>query len=254
MTGGRLSGKTAIVTGSTKGIGFGIARAFVREGARVIVNSRSAEDCARVARDLGSSAVAMAADLSRSDEVRRLAKESLAAFGGTVDILVNNAGQPRVAPSESLAESDYRYTLDLNLNGCFLLTQEVVHGMLAAGSGNVIHVSSMNGTVPFPQRLAYCVSKAGLNMMTKVMAIEWAARGVRVNAIAPGYVQTEFITMLTAKGIVDADKLAQRTPMGRIGTPEEIGEVAVFLASSAASFITGEILTVDGGWSSYGYL
>jgi NAD(P)-dependent dehydrogenase (short-subunit alcohol dehydrogenase family) len=254
VTDGRLSGKTAIVTGSTKGIGLGIARAYVREGARVIVNSRSTEDCARVARELGPSAFAVAADLSRSDEVRRFAKESIEGLGGTVDILVNNAGQPRVAPSESLAESDYRYTLDLNLNGCFVLTQEVVQGMLAAGSGTVIHVSSMNGTVPFPQRLAYCVSKAGLNMMTKVMAIEWAARGVRVNAIAPGYVQTEFITMLSAKGIVDADKLARRTPMGRIGTPEEIGEVAVFLASSAASFITGEILTVDGGWSSYGYL
>ncbi len=118
----------------------------------------------------------------------------------------------------------------------------------------VIHVSSMNGTVPFPHRLAYCVSKAGLNMMTKVMAIEWAARGVRVNAIAPGYVQTEFITMLSAQGVIDPNQLARRTPMGRIGTPEEIGEVAVFLASSAASFITGEILTVDGGWSSYGYL
>jgi NAD(P)-dependent dehydrogenase (short-subunit alcohol dehydrogenase family) len=254
VTDGRLSGKTAIVTGSTKGIGLGIARAYVREGARVIVNSRSAEDCARIARELGSSSVAVAADLSRSDEVRRLAKESLAAFGGRVDILVNNAGQPRVAPSESLAESDYRYTLDLNLNGCFILTQEIVAGMLSAGSGSIIHVSSMNGSVPFPQRLAYCVSKAGLNMMTKVMAIEWAARGVRVNAIAPGYVQTEFITMLSAKGLIDPKQLARRTPMGRIGTPDEIGEVAVFLASSAASFITGEILTVDGGWSSYGYL
>jgi NAD(P)-dependent dehydrogenase (short-subunit alcohol dehydrogenase family) len=251
---GRLEGKTAIVTGSTKGIGLGIARAYVREGARVVINSRSAADCASVARELGSAAVAVAADLSRSDEVRRLAKESLAALDGTVDILVNNAGQPRVAPSESLPEADYRYTLDLNLNGCFVLTQEIVHGMLAAGSGAIIHVSSMNGSVPFPQRLAYCVSKAGLNMMTKVMAIEWAARGVRVNAIAPGYVQTEFITMLSARGILDAEKLARRTPMGRIGTPEEIGEVAVFLASPAASFITGEILTVDGGWSSYGYL
>jgi len=251
---GRLEGKTAIVTGSTKGIGLGIARAYVREGARVVVNSRSAADCASVARELGSAAVAVAADLSRSDEVRRLAKESLAALDGTVDILVNNAGQPRVAPSESLPEADYRYTLDLNLNGCFVLTQEIVHGMLAAGRGTIIHVSSMNGSVPFPQRLAYCVSKAGLNMMTKVMAIEWAARGVRVNAIAPGYVQTEFITMLSARGILDAEKLARRTPMGRIGTPEEIGEVAVFLASPVASFITGEILTVDGGWSSYGYL
>jgi len=254
VTESRLAGKTAIVTGSTKGIGLGIARAYVREGARVVVNSRSVEDCARVVRELGPAAVAVAADLSRSDEVRRLAEEALRVLDGRVDILVNNAGQPRVAPSESLAESDYRYTLDLNLNGCFVLTQEVVRGMLDAGSGNVIHVSSMNGTVPFPQRLAYCVSKAGLNMMTKVMAIEWAARGVRVNAIAPGYVQTEFITMLSARGVLDPGALARRTPMGRIGTPEEIGEVAVFLASPAASFITGEILTVDGGWSSYGYL
>lgn len=250
----RLQGKTAIVTGSTKGIGFAIAKLYVQEGARVIVNSRSGEDCGRVARELGPAATPVAADLSRSDEVRRLAREAQAALGGAVDILVNNAGQPRVAPSESLDEGEYRYTLDLNLNGCFVLTQEIVAGMLAAGSGIVIHVSSMNGSVPFPQRLAYCVSKAGLNMMTKVMAIEWASRGVRVNAIAPGYVQTEFITMLSAKGIIDSAQLARRTPMGRIGTPEEIGEVAVFLATSAASFITGEILTVDGGWSSYGYL
>ena len=250
---GRLEGKTAIITGSTKGIGLGIARAYLREGARVVVNSRSPEDCAAVARELGPAAVAVPADLSRSDEVRRLAAEAQAALGG-VDILVNNAGQPRVAPSESLSEVDYRYTLDLNLNGCFVLTQEVVQGMLALGSGSIIHVSSMNGSVPFPQRLAYCVSKAGLNMMTKVMAIEWAARGVRVNAIAPGYVRTEFITMLSAQGILDAEKLARRTPMGRIGTPEEIGEVAVFLASPASSYITGEILTLDGGWSSYGYL
>ncbi len=202
---GRLQGKTAIVTGSTKGIGLGIARAYVREGARVIVNSRNAADCARTARELGPAAVPIAADLSLTDEVRRLAREARQAFAGRVDILV-------------------------------------------------IHVSSMNGTVPFPHRLAYCVSKAGLNMMTKVMAIEWAVRGVRVNAIAPGYVETEFITSLSATGILDRDKLARRTPMGRIGTPEKIGEVAVFLASPASSFITGEILTADGGWSAYGDL
>jgi len=106
--------------------------------------------------------------------------------------------------------------VDGNVNGCFVPTQEVVRGMLALGSRFIIHVSSMNGSVPFPQRLAYCVSTAGLNMMTKVMAIEWAARGVRVNAIAPGYVQTEFITILSAAGILDAEKIARRTPMGRI--------------------------------------
>ena len=254
MTGRRLEGKAALVTGSTKGIGLGIARAYAREGARVIVNSRSPEDCARIARELGESAVSIAADLSYADEVRRLAREARAAVGGRIDILVNNAGQPRVAPSESLPEADYRYTMDLNLTCCLILTQEVVGDMLAAGDGCIIHVSSINGSVPFPQRLAYCVSKAGLNMMTRVMAIEWAAHGVRVNAIAPGYVETEFITMLSARGVLDAAQLARRTPMGRIGKPEEIGEVAVFLASPAASFITGEIVTADGGWSAYGYL
>ena len=112
----------------------------------------------------------------------------------------------------------------------------------------------MNGTMPFPQRLAYCVSKAGVNMLTRVLAIEWAGSGVRVNCIAPGYVETPFLTGLSAKGILDLGALARRTPLGRLGTPEEIGEAAVFLASDAASFVTGEVLTVDGGWSAYGYL
>src|SRR5712692_6687561 len=246
----RLAGKTAVVTGGTKGIGLGIARAFAREGARVVVNSRDAADCAAVAKAL-SGAVPIAADLAKSDEARRLAREAVRALGA-VDILVNNAGQPRVAPSEELPEADYRYTLDLNLNAYFILGQAVVRGMLERRSGTIINVGSMNGSVAFPQRLAYCASTAGINMMTKVMAIESAAWGVRVNAIAPGYVETEFITLLSAKGLIDPKQLARRTPMGRIGRPEEIGEVAVFLASSGASFITGEILTADGGWSAYG--
>jgi NAD(P)-dependent dehydrogenase (short-subunit alcohol dehydrogenase family) len=251
---GRLEGQTAIVTGSTKGIGLAIARAFVREGARVVVNSRAADDCAATARELGPAAVPIAADLSRSAEARRLARDAEAALGGGPDVLVNNAGQPRVAPTEDLPEPDYRYTLDLNLNAYFVLSQAVVRSMLARGRGVIVNVSSMNGSVPFPQRLAYCVSKAGVDMMTRVMAIEWADRGVRVNAIAPGYVETDFIRGLARRGILDLDRLARRTPMARLGRGEEIAEAAVFLASSAASYITGEILTVDGGWSAYGYL
>jgi len=252
-----LEGKTAIVTGSTKGIGLGIARAYAREGARVIVNSRNARESEQVAAEIrarGGRAVAIAADLSRSDEVRRLAREGAEALDGRVDILVNNAGHPRVAPSVELAEADYRYTLDLNLNAYFLLSQEVARGMLARGRGAIVNVSSINGTIAFPQRLAYCVSKAGVNMLTKVLAIEWAARGVRVNAIAPGYVRTEMVGALAEQKILDEAVLSRRTPMGRLGTAEEIAEAAVYLASDAASYVTGAVLTIDGGWMAYGYI
>ncbi len=126
--------------------------------------------------------------------------------------------------------------------------------MLERKSGSIINVTSVNGTLAFPKRLAYCVSKAGGNMLTKVLAIEWAASGVRVNAIAPGYVETEFIQGLSAKGLLDLPALGRRTPLGRLGTPAEIGEAAVFLANDAASFVTGEVFTVDGGWSAYGFV
>lgn len=253
----RLQGKTALVTGSTRGIGLGIARAYAREGAHVVVNSRTARDCEKVAAEIregGGRAIALPADLSRSDEVRRLAREATTALGGRVDILVNNAGQPRVAPSVELAETDYRHTLELNLNAYFVLGQEIARGMLARNEGCIINISSVNGTIAFPERLAYCVAKAGVNMLTKVMAIEWAARGVRVNAIAPGYVRTEMIAALAEQGKLDTAALARRTPMGRLGMVEEVAAAAVYLASDGASYITGAVLTVDGGWLAYGYV
>lgn len=250
----RLAGKHALVTGSTKGIGLGIARAFVREGARVVVHSRSAGECEAVARTLGGGAVPLAADLSRADEVRRLGAAALEAMDGRVDILVNNAGQPRVAPSTDLPEADYRYTMDLNLTAYVLLAQIIGRRMIERGGGAIINVGSINGSVAFPQRLAYCVSKAGVNMLTKVLAIEWAAHGVRVNCLAPGYVETPFIHGLASKGVVDTAKLAARTPMRRLGTPEEMGDAAVFLAGDESSYVTGAVLTADGGWQAYGYL
>ena len=250
----RLANRHALITGSTKGIGLGIARAFVREGARVVVHSRSAADCAAVAKTLGGAAVPIAADLSRAEEVRRLARTTLDAMDGRIDILVNNAGQPRVAPSTELPEGDYRATMDLNLTAYFLLAQAIGRQMIERGGGSIINVGSINGSVAFPQRLAYCVSKAGVNMLTKVLAIEWAAHGVRVNCLAPGYVETPFIQGLAAQGILDTRKLAARTPMGRLGTPDEMGDAAVFLAGDESAFVTGAILTADGGWQAYGYL
>jgi NAD(P)-dependent dehydrogenase (short-subunit alcohol dehydrogenase family) len=235
----KLAGKHAVVTGSTKGIGLGIARAFIREGARVVINARTPADCDAVAAELGPRAVAVPADLSRADEVQRLARESVAALDGRVDVLVNNAGQPRVAPSVELGEAEYRYTMDLNLTAYFLLSQAVGRSMLERRSGSIIMVGSINGTLPFPQRLAYCVSKAGVNMLTKILAIEWAASGVRVNCLAPGYVTSDLVRRLSASGLLDTARLAARTPMGRLGTPDEMGAAAVFLASEDARTAAG---------------
>src|SRR2546428_6137249 len=144
--------------------------------------------------------------------------------------------------------------MDLNLTAYFLLAQAVVKGMPERRSGSIINVGSINGTVAFPQRLAYCVSKAGVNMLTNALAIEWAASGVRVNCLAPGYVETPFIQGLAAQGILDTQKLARRTPIARLGTPDELAAAAVFLAGNASSFVTGAVLTADGGWQAYGYL
>jgi NAD(P)-dependent dehydrogenase (short-subunit alcohol dehydrogenase family) len=126
--------------------------------------------------------------------------------------------------------------------------------MKKAGGGSIVNISSIAGTLTHKWMSAYCVSKAGVNMLTKILAIEWAAAGVRVNCLAPGYVTSDLVQRLSAQGLLDTQALAGRTPMGRLGTPEEMGAAAVFLASDDASYVTGEVLTADGGWSAYGYV
>jgi NAD(P)-dependent dehydrogenase (short-subunit alcohol dehydrogenase family) len=223
---------------------------------RVVVNGRSEAECRAVAATLaatGDQAVPLAGDLATADGVRDFGRRAAEALGG-VDVLVNNAGRTFVAPSESLAEADWRRTLDLNLTAYFLLSQEVGRGMLARGRGSIINVSSVVGTVAFPQRLAYCVSKAGVDMLTRVLGTEWASRGVRVNAIAPAYVETEMIADLAGRGMLDRGRVAARTPIGRLATPDEVAGAALYLASEASSYVTGTVLMVDGGWTAYGYV
>ena len=250
-----LEGRTAIVTGSTKGIGRAVALAYARAGMRVVVNSRSAEQCGAIAAECaaaGGTAVPLAADLADRAAARAFAIRAAEALGH-VDVLVNNAGGTMVAPSEALAEADWQRTLDLNLSAYFVLSQEIGRRMLERGRGSIINLSSVTGTGAFPRRLAYCVSKAGVDMLTKVLAVEWADRGVRVNAIAPGYVETEMIRDLASRRLVDEAALRRRTPLGRLATPEEIANVALFLASDASSYVTGTVVRVDGGWTAYGF-
>jgi NAD(P)-dependent dehydrogenase (short-subunit alcohol dehydrogenase family) len=253
---GSLAGRTAIVTGSTKGIGRAIALAFARAGMHLVVNSRHAGECAATAAECaaaGVTAIPLAADLADAAAARRFAAGAAEALGH-VDVLVNNAGGTLVAPSEALPEAEWRRTLDLNLTAYFVLSQEVGRRMLERGRGSIINVSSVTGTVAFPRRLAYCVSKAGVDMLSKVLAVEWAGRGVRVNALAPGYVETEMIRDLASRRVLDQATLARRTPLGRLAAPSEIAEAALFLAGDASSYVTGAVLHVDGGWTAYGHV
>jgi len=249
----RLAGRVAAVTGSSRGIGRAIAAAFLAEGARVIVNSRQAEAAAATARELGSDTRGVAADVSMPEGAQAVVQAALETFG-RLDVMVPNAGINIVKPAVDYAPEEWRGILATNLDGVFYCAQAAGRAMLEQRSGSIISIASVLSYSAFPQRAAYAAAKGGLLMLTKVLAVEWAAAGVRVNAIAPGYVATDMVKGLAGEGKVDLPAVRRRTPMGRLATPEEIAKAAVFLASDEASFITGETLVVDGGWLAYGWV
>ena len=249
----KLTGKVALVTGSTRGIGRGVAEAFAREGATVIINARTQEAAESTARELGNGALGVAADLSRSAEVDRLF-ETIDKDFGRLDVLVNNAGMSMVRDSIELSVEDWQRTLDLNLTGPCLCSQRAARLMRrGGGTGNIINIASVTSFAPFPRRLAYATTKAGLVMMTRLLAAEWAP-AIRVNAVAPGFIKTDLVLELRAEGKLDFEALEKRTPQHRLGTPEDIAAVCVFLASDESSFITGETILSDGGWLAYGFI
>ncbi len=250
----KLAGRVAIVTGSSMGIGEAIAAAFLREGARVVVNSRDpgrAEDAAQRLRAEGGEAVPVAADVSTRAGVDRLVDEAVRRWG-RLDIMVNNAGTSMIAPSVELSEADWRRTLDLNLTGAFFGCQAAARVMLPRRSGSIINIGSILGEVGLPKRAAYCASKHGLIGLTRVLGTEWGRQGVRVNCINPGYIKTPMDVHDQAVGdYTDAD-ITRRTPAGRFGTPAEVAAVALWLAGDAAAYVTGACIDVDGGWVAYG--
>lgn len=245
---GELSGKMAIVTGASKGIGAAIARLFAEAGAAVAVNYASSKaDADRVVAEIvrkGGKAAAIQADVSKRADIKRLFEETKAKLGSP-SILVNNAGVYTFAPLEVVTEEDFHRHFDLNVLGTILATQEAVRAFDGKG-GSVINLSTISSTNPVPNSLVYSASKSAVDTITRALALELADRKIRVNAIAPGMTETDTVA---AAGInlETAKAMGAVLPMGRLGTPDDIARVALFLASDQSSWVTGERISASGG-------
>ena len=243
-----LKGKSALVTGSSRGLGAAIAVAFAEAGANVAVHGSSAPPTAtqQKALALGVKSVALAGDVGDATVCARLVEETVQQLG-TIDILVNNAGIIRRAPAADHSEEDWKAVIDVNLTSVFRLTQHAGRHMLARGSGKIINIASLltfQGGIMVP---SYAAAKGGVGQLTKAFANEWASKGVNVNAIAPGYMDTDNTEALR-NNPERARQILERIPAGRWGKPEDLAGAAVFLASAASNYVHGHILVVDGGW------
>lgn len=250
-----LKGKHAIVTGGERGIGFEIALSFAEAGADILIAGLLEEEFPKAAeriRAAGAKCYCMKTNISSEDAVKAMVAYAKECFG-QIDILVNNAGINQLSPAEEMSLEVWERIIGVNLTGTFLACREVGAVMISQGSGNIVNIASMSGLVanPLPQQqCAYNSSKAGVIMLTKCLAIEWAEKGIRVNAIAPGFMRTP----LTKKRLdTPNDPAVQKwiggTPMKRIGTPDELVGAALYLASNASTFTTGIVLQVDGGYT-----
>ena len=244
------SGRVVVITGGAQGIGEACARRFVREGAHVVLADLDDAHGNALATELG--ALYVHCDVGHKPDVDALVAQTLAAHG-RIDVLVNNAGIFKAADFLEVTESDFDAVLRVNLKGSFLVGQAVAREMAKASRGSIVNMSSVNGVLAIPTIASYNVSKGGINQLTRVMALALADKGIRVNAVAPGTIATE----LAAKAVLTSDeakaKIMMRTPMKRLGEPSEIADVVAFLASDAASYITGEIVVVDGGRMTLNY-
>lgn len=245
-----LSGKVAMVTGSSKGLGETAAMALAKAGADVAVCGRNQADMERVCEAIKAQGVRSAffyLDVTSKQNVDQGVKKILNTFA-RVDILVNNAGTNYRVPVLDYPEEQWDLIINTNLKGYYLVAQAVVPQMVSRGYGKVINISSIAGQVALINLMAYCSSKGGVNQMTRVMALEWAKLGVRVNAIAPTYFETEMVKQIRN----DPERVKfinERTPMGRFGRLPELEGLVIFLAAPASDFITGQVICIDGGWT-----
>jgi len=246
-----VANQVVLVSGGTRGIGYAIAEGFARRGALVVVTGRTAEAANEAAAKLRAEAmfppIGVACDVADGEQVKRLAASVLEMFG-RVDVLINVAGVNRRKPAIEVTDEDYDYILGTNLRGAFFLSREIGRSMLEKKSGCQINIASLNTDKPLKNVMPYAVSKAGIAHMTRSLALEWGPSGVRVNAIAPGFIVTDLTRKLWSDETMQAWGLAN-TPQRRLGTPEDLVGAALFLASPASAFMTGQCLYVDGGFT-----
>lgn len=245
-----LKGKIALVTGSTKGIGRGIADGLAKAGAKVVVVSRNQEQCDQVAQEIrnsGGDALAVAVDLTDLAAIEALVEKAVLHYG-RIDILVNNAGAALTKKAEDISEADWDQILNIDLKAVFFCAQAVGRKMIEQKNGKIINVSSIFGLVGDRQVLPYCVAKGGVIQMTKALALEWARHNIQVNALCPGYV----ITPMNKAALEDEkilNHITRKIPMRRLGEVDEMVGAVLYMASSVSSYMTGQSMVVDGGWT-----
>lgn len=238
--------RTAIVTGAGRGIGAAIARALDAGGHQVALVARSRDELDAVASTLTNDPVVVVADLGDADAPTAAVAEAIAAFGGRLDVLVNNAGMALRTPSDQITAAEIDELFAVNVRSALLTSAAAIPTMVAAGSGSIVNISSISGLRGAPRRSVYAATKAALDGMTRALAMEFGPAGLRVNAVAPGVVETEMWRENLAKPGV-ADEVMAVIPTRRLSTPEEVAAVVAFLASDSASAITGETISADGG-------
>ena len=246
----RLKDKIAIVTGAGSGIGRAIAVAMIREGARVVLVGRRKDRVEEVASEANGSAIALAADVSKRDEIEHVLQETVKAFGG-INVLVNNAGILHAGTAEQITEAQWDETFNINVRGLWLLSRAVLPHLRKASGGSIINVASVLGINGTRNRAAYAASKGAVVLLTKCMAIDHGHENIRVNAICPSFVDTDLTAAIVSKA-PDPDAMRRERisvhPIGRLGQPEDMAGLAAYLASDESSWVTGAAFPVDGGY------
>lgn len=246
-----LVGKVAVVTGGNQGIGLTLANTLAKAEAQIIIVNRrpsEGEEAAKSIRETGGSAISIPADVTKRKSIKEMVEKTLERYG-KIDVLVNCAGMIVRKPATETTEEDWDWTMDINLKGLFLCCQAVGEQMIRQRRGKIINISSMMATLGSINRAPYCASKAGVTQLTRALALEWAKYGIYVNAIAPGIIRTSLNDAYLKSNPEREEKVIRKIPLGRFGKPEELAGIALFLASDASDYLTGQTIYVDGGYT-----